>query len=66
MLKFDANSEKALMFLEALKEDLDLSLLPEDLCLVIGGDGFLLRVIAEEDSLSLSGQSLKDVRQLIK
>ena len=48
MLKFDANSEKALRFLEALKEELDLSLLPEDLCLVIGGDGFLLRVIAEE------------------
>lgn len=48
MIKFDANSEKATAFVEALKGELDLSLLPEDLCLVIGGDGFLLRVIAEE------------------
>ena len=48
MLKFDANSEKAQAFQKALQEELDLTVLPEELCLVIGGDGFLLQVIAQE------------------
>lgn len=51
MLKSDPSSEKAQAFAKALLEKMDLSELPEELCIVIGGDGYLLSVIAEEGPL---------------
>ena len=48
MLKSDPSSEKAQAFAKALLEKMDLSELPEEVCIVIGGDGYLLSVIAEE------------------
>ena len=47
MLEIDPNSPKAKQLVEALSAHVDLESLPEEICLVVGGDGHLLSVIAE-------------------
>jgi NAD+ kinase len=47
MLKSDPTSSKATALAQALSAYFDPACLPEDLCLVVGGDGYLLSVIAE-------------------
>jgi NAD+ kinase len=47
MLKSDPHSPKASELVQALSAHLDFESLPEDICLVVGGDGYLLSVIAE-------------------
>ena len=72
MLKIDPTSPKAAALAEALSEHMDPGALPEDLCLVIGGDGYLLSVIAQLGSdwtyLGLNSGSLgfmlNDVEEL--
>jgi len=50
MLKSDPTSSKAAALVEALSAHFDPRRLPDDLCLVVGGDGFLLSVISEMGS----------------
>jgi len=47
MIRYDAKSKRSTKLYNELTRIVDMDSLPEDLCLVIGGDGFLLRVIAE-------------------
>ena len=47
MLKIDPTSPKASELGNSLLSAVDQSALPDDLCLVVGGDGYLLSVIAE-------------------
>ena len=47
MIRYDAKSKSSTKLHDELAGLLDFTALPDDLCLVIGGDGFLLRVIAE-------------------
>jgi NAD+ kinase len=47
MIRYDAKSKNSTKLHDELNRLLDFAALPDDLCLVIGGDGFLLRVIAE-------------------
>ena len=47
VLRYDTNSSRAIELLGRLKEHIALESLPQDLCLVIGGDGYMLRVISE-------------------
>ncbi len=47
MIQQDPHSEKAARLVAELEKHLDFSTLPEELCLVVGGDGFLLRAIKE-------------------
>jgi NAD+ kinase len=47
MIRYDAKSKTSTKLYDELAGLLDFASLPEGLCLVIGGDGFLLSVIAE-------------------
>jgi NAD+ kinase len=47
MLKFDPHSSKARELVESLMRHFEPSNLPDDICVVVGGDGYLLSVIAE-------------------
>jgi NAD+ kinase len=47
MIRYDAKSKSSTKLYEKLKVLLDFATLPDELCLVIGGDGFLLGVITE-------------------
>jgi len=45
MIRVNTNNAVACVLSERLKERVDLSRLPEDLCVVVGGDGFMLETI---------------------
>jgi NAD+ kinase len=47
MLKSDPKAPKSVELVQALSAHLDFESLPDDICLVVGGDGYLLSVIAE-------------------
>ncbi len=48
MICLDPRNPQAASLLEALSRELDLDRLPEELCLVIGGDGWMLRCVREQ------------------
>ena len=47
MIRADPRNKRSLDLFRALRDRLDEQSLPPHLCLVIGGDGFMLRIIAE-------------------
>lgn len=49
MVRVDPRNPTALAMAERLASRLDLDALPEELCLVVGGDGWMLSVIGEGD-----------------
>ena len=50
MIRVNTNNPVAMVLRDRLKERLDLSALPKDLCIVLGGDGFMLQTIREVGS----------------
>ena len=47
MLRVDQHNPKALALAESLKDQLDLSGVPDEVCLAVGGDGWMLTCIRE-------------------
>jgi len=74
MLRVDQYNPKALALADRLRQDLDESVLPEDLCVAVGGDGWMLSCIRDLGPqmtyLGLNaghlGFLLNDIRELDK